>query len=126
MNEFETAREMLAAWDRGDNVWTVEMGGLGPGYEQAIQVLVMEIVRDHIDLPLPTDQQWQEFGASTVRRVDAWPGCGFSGAQVGAAKQLALRYLRDGHKATLDSMRQHDAERLTQISRSWPHDPART
>ena len=29
------AAEQLRRWDAGDSIWTVEMGGLGPGYEQA-------------------------------------------------------------------------------------------
>src|SRR2546426_1913490 len=124
MSEFTTAREALAAWDQGDILWSVEMGGLGPGYEQAIQVLTFEIVRDYLDKPLPDDASWQTWGDDTAHRINDWPGCGFSGAQVGAAKSLALRFLRDGHKATLDSMRAHDNDRLTQESKGWPHDPA--
>ena len=43
--EPNTAAELVAAWDRGDLVPTIEMGGLGPGYEQAIQVLMIELLR---------------------------------------------------------------------------------
>lgn len=45
----ETAADALARWDEGDTVFTVEMGGFGPGYEQAIQLLVFEMIRDHIN-----------------------------------------------------------------------------
>ena len=44
------------------------MGGLGPGYEQAIQVLAIEIVRDNLDSPLPKGVT--AWGDSTVRRID--------------------------------------------------------
>jgi hypothetical protein len=37
--------EVVAAWDAGRVIWTVEMGGLGPGYEQTIQTLVVELLR---------------------------------------------------------------------------------
>lgn len=131
MGEFETAGEALAAWDRGETVWSIEMGGLGPGYEQAIHVLAFEMVRDNLDKPLPVaeavrqrgDAIWETWGDDTVHRVNEWPGCGFSGAQVGAAKQLAYRFLKDGHRASLDSMRAHDKDRLTQVSKTWPHEP---
>lgn len=36
----ETCEEALARWDAGETVFTAEMGGLGPGYEQAIQETV--------------------------------------------------------------------------------------
>jgi len=123
MSEYETAGEALAAWDRGDGLWSVEMGGLGPGYEQAIQVLTFEIVRDYLGKPFPTDEGWSTWADDTVHRVNEWPGCGFSGAQVGAAKSLAFRFLRDGHKGALDTMRDHDKDRLTQVSKTWPHNP---
>jgi hypothetical protein len=37
--------EALAAWDRGDEVETVEMGGMGDGYEMAIQCVAFELLR---------------------------------------------------------------------------------
>ena len=46
----KTLRELLSQWDRGEAVWSVSMGGLGPGYDQAIQILVMEILRDFAEL----------------------------------------------------------------------------
>src|SRR5689334_19222025 len=126
MSEFTTAKEALEAWDRGDSLWSVEMGGLGPGYEQAIHVLVFEIIRDYVDRPdaIPNEgQAAREWADDTVHRVNDWPGCGFSGAQVGAAKHLAWKFLVKGHRATLDTMRAHDQDRLTQVSKTWPHEP---
>lgn len=106
------------------------MGGLGPGYEQCIQLLTMEIVRDHLhSLPAaPVDpenptaaerQEWDAFGEIAVSRLNEKIG-GFSGAQVGAAKNLAANFLRRGYSEALDSMRALDAERLIQISSKWP------
>lgn len=124
--EFTRARDALAAWDRGESVWSIEMGGLGPGYEQTIQVLTFEIVRDYLEKPLPARGTSADGWADdTVYRVNAWPGCGFSGAQVGAAKWLAYRFLDKGHRATLEECRAHDKERLTQVSQTWPHDPTK-
>ena len=116
-----SAVELVAAWDRGDSLWTVEMGGLGPGYEQAIQVAMIEIVRDNIDKPLPVPEDADSWGDDTLRKHSSALG-GLSGAQAGAARSLAYRILKNGYGPTLDSMRQHDKERLTQVSSNrWPH-----
>ena len=124
MSEFDLASEALSAWDRGESVWSMEMGGIGPGYEQAIQVLVFEIVRDQLDSPMPpAGTPMDGWADDTVRRVGEWPGCGFSGAQVGAAKWLAYRFLTRGHKGTLDECRARDRDRLLLVSQAWPHKP---
>ena len=47
----ETAAEMVETWDTGELVWSISMGGLGPGYEQAIQVLAIELMRDLVADP---------------------------------------------------------------------------
>src|SRR2546425_352652 len=87
------AREQLRRWDTGETIWSIEMGGLGPGYEQAIQTLAIEIVRDEIDKPLPQGKEDRHSWAdATVSRVDAQ----LPGAQVGAAKHLAWKWLTDG------------------------------
>lgn len=116
----DTAQEALRRWDDGQGVFTIEMGGLGPGYEQAIQLLVFELLRDNLDKPLPTkDEDWRSWGDATVHRINGSCG-GFSGAQVGAAKNLAFHYLKDGYEATI---RQFDNEkdRTIQVSNFWPH-----
>jgi hypothetical protein len=118
-----TAAEWLRRWDAGEGVWTIEMGGLGPGYEQAIQVCVAEIIRDNIDKPLP-EGKFGEWGDATIERVDAkdpetgkYKLGGLSGAQVGAAKQLAFHFLANGPAKTLEKV---DRDRWTQVSNFWP------
>ena len=111
------AREQLRRWDAGDLIWTIELGRLGPGYEQAIQVLVIEIVRDEIDKPLPVEGSLQEWGNATVTRICGWA---YSVAQVGAAKQLAYHWLRDGVAVTLEGV---PSDRHIQCSKAWPHAP---
>ena len=39
------AVEWLRRWDAGEGVWSIEMGGIGPGYEQCIQITAAEILR---------------------------------------------------------------------------------
>lgn len=121
----ESAAEQLRRWDSGDAIWSIEMGGIGPGYEQAIQVLAIEIVRDNLGkgLPNPEDREW---GMDTVRRLDAKGAdgkhfCGgFSGAQVGAARNLAFRWLERGPAALHEEVEQ---DRRIQVSNFWPRAP---
>ena len=112
----QTAQELIEHWDNGYTVWTIEMGGMGPGYEQAIQLLFIELVRDHIGKPLPTDDLYDTWGNDTVRRIDQSCG-GFSGAQVGAAKQIAYRMLRDGPQQFKESI---PKDRCIQVSKFFP------
>jgi hypothetical protein len=119
----DSANEQLTSWDAGETIWSLEMGGLGPGYEQAIQVLAIEIVRDEIGKPLP-DKPPKDWGDFTVSRIDRLENgrysCGgFSGAQVGAAKSLAYNWLKRGPKRTLELC--NDKHRHIQVSNFWPH-----
>lgn len=121
-----TITEVVQKWDAGEPIQAIEMGGLGPGYEQAIQILIVELLRDNDGKPLPDPEsdEAKTWGDDTVNRVNGWPGCGFSGAQVGAARGVAFRMLSQGYEATLDEMREHDKDRLILASRTWPREPA--
>jgi hypothetical protein len=121
MTEYLVAKdavEQLARWDAGRPIWSVEMGGVGPGYEQAIQVLAIEIVRDELGKPLPPPSSptngWAD---ATVKRVNDECG-GFSGAQVGASKWLAYKWLSIGPAALQDVKEM--ADRHIQVSSFWP------
>jgi hypothetical protein len=121
------AREQLRRWDAGESIWTIDMGGMGPGYEQAIQVLAIEIVRDNLNKPLPevTSAAGKTWGYDTVERIDhklpngKYACGGFSGAQVGAARFLAWQWLKVGPAALLKSPQLK--KRRIQASNFWPH-----
>lgn len=49
----QNGADLIENWDAGQPCWTVEMGGLGPGYEQVIQIAMVELVRDNLGKPLP-------------------------------------------------------------------------
>lgn len=112
----ETAEEALKRWDAGETVFTVEMGGLGPSYEQCIHVAAFELIRGllkegHID--------WEDESDDLNSRADAIlrasPRCnelGLSGAQAGQAKNLAFRTMRVGWRKAIDMEAMTDA--------SWP------
>lgn len=121
----ETAVEQVRLWDAGESVFTVEMGGLGPGYEQAIQVLAIEIMRDEMGkpLPVPGDGTYRAWGDATVARIDyrkpdgTYACGGFSGAQAGAAKQIAYQFLRDGPEKAMADI---PDDRKILVSNRWP------
>jgi len=125
---------MLAIWDAGKTIWAPEMGGLGPGYEQAIQVGIVELCRKMGDKPVtvlefndekqePVDKYSPEFNAA-LHAVSKEFELGLSGAQAGAIKQVAHRYLTDGpRKALLSIKEQCGDNRLIQVSNSWPGKP---
>lgn len=114
-----TVQEALVKWDAGEAVWSIEMGGLGPGYEQAIQILVWELVRDAE--PIPKDGTLEGWGEKAISRADK-TCLGFSGAQVGAAKAVASRFLSDGYEETLAKLPQ---DRRILVSTDWPRVPPR-
>lgn len=124
----ETVSEALKRWDSGQPVFTVEMGGLGPGYEQAIQIAAFEIMREFKDdagVPEMTEAEFNEkWDAEWRARADhAIPeGMGLTGAQAGGAMNLAFCVLRRGYGAAL----REDAakNRLIQVSQNWPSNPS--
>ena len=42
----KTNKEALERWDKGDSLFTISMGGMGPGYEQCIHIVAMETIRE--------------------------------------------------------------------------------
>lgn len=122
----ETVDEMLAAWDRGDTIWTIEMGGLGPGYEQAIQVAAVEFARESRAFQRTEDEKadWERFGEvcdAVLHRIDADLG-GLTGAMYGAAKQIAWQWCcGGGPEAFLRKAREQGLEdRIIQCSKDFP------
>jgi hypothetical protein len=114
----ETAKEALTKWDLGDPVFTVSMGGLGPGYEQCIHIIVFELLREYLDKPLldTNDREaCSAWGDAIINELDK--KYGFSGAQVGAAKHLAVCFLRDGYRKTVRAL---PSDRLIQVAKYFP------
>jgi len=99
--------DVLKAWDDGEAVWSVEMGGIGPGYEQCIQLVAFEIVRDMLDEPVPpigdTEawEPWWDKADETITRVNRDNELGLSGAQAGAAKNIASVFIAQGYEKGL-------------------------
>lgn len=127
----ETVVEMLSKWDAGENIWSVEMGGLGPGYEQAIQILAMELCRSFEVIPRmlwDDESRHEEFLAVIKGRTDEvmhdlWPNkdSGYSGAQVFSAVSLACKYVNVGPRKAVGNL--NDPNRHIQVNRNFPKSP---
>lgn len=125
----ETVKDALELWDSGQPVFTVSMGGLGPGYEQALQMLAFEIMRAFRNLPVPAEDDetgWKRINVvadKVVAKLDKEDWGGFSGAMVGAAKNLATVTWRNGYRKALRMPAVKD--RLIQVSKRFPQAAAR-
>jgi hypothetical protein len=121
------AAEWLKRWDEGHIVHTIEMGGLGPGYEQCIHTTCAEILRHMLAQkydPVAWDastEQWRidrEAINKAVMAVPAVKDLGLSGAQWGAAMNIAGHLYRHGPAHVMQDDRVKD--RHIQVSRGFP------
>lgn len=121
------AKDWLARWDAGSGVWSIEMGGLGPGYEQAIQIAAAEVLRVMLDRKFDASTWKEVIGPWTADRVAieavvmesrAVKVLGLSGAQWGAALALAREIYRQGPVALFADRALKD--RHIQVCRTFP------
>lgn len=102
----ETCEEALAAWDAGESVFTVEMGGIGPSYEQQIHIVAFELVRLllAVELPLDDPQRMAQLEEYLLKEAGIWNknlSLGLSGAQAASAVHIALMTKRHGWRAAV-------------------------
>lgn len=120
------AADWLNRWDDGRSVWSISMGGLGPGYEQCIQITAAEILRHLLERQYDAakwedrdvwdrDHKEIETAGFANARISA---LGLSGAQWGAAMNLALQFYRRGPRTVMTDERVKD--RHIQVQRTFP------
>lgn len=120
------AADWLARWDAGKSIWTIEMGGLGPGYEQCIQIAAAEVLRFLIDNKVDCATQyegdaWKALRGEIDKSLRANPAInalGLSGAQAGAATSLATMLYKTGPRGMMNDPRVKD--RHIQASKNFP------
>jgi hypothetical protein len=116
--------DWLTRWDGGRGVWSIEMGGLGPGYEQAIQITMAECLRWFVankpDAALWSDKdEWAKTRDALEKAMHpVVDPLGLSGAQWGAAVNLAAMFYRNGPQGVMADARVKD--RHIQISNALP------
>ncbi len=124
------AAEWLRRWDEGKTVWTISMGGLGPGYEQCIAILTAEIIRIYLGMNLDCEvvaddeREWERIREERDKILfsnKAISDLGVSGAQVGAAANIAGHLYRRGPVEVMNDPRVKD--RHIQITKEFPKAP---
>jgi hypothetical protein len=118
------AADWLNRWDAGKGVWTIEMGGLGPGYEQCIHITGAEILRWLLEHKpnLSDETVWPSIRdqiSDAVASHSPVKELGLSGAQWGAACSIAAALYRRGPRAVMADEQVKD--RHIQVSRDFPH-----
>jgi hypothetical protein len=102
------------------------MGGLGPGYEQCIHITCAEILRWFIDNACDASK-WAEADGwkadrermtKDLHEVNAVKKLGLSGAQWGAAVNIATRLYLDGPRKVMTDDRVKD--RHIQVQKHFP------
>lgn len=118
----ETAAEALERWDQGKPVQTIDCGGMGPGYEQTIHLLVFGAVREVLDRDellspgwsqVATPHDWLELTSDVAEELEL----GATGAQVHAASELARHYVTRGWSEVVGDAA---AARRIFVSKAWP------
>jgi len=105
------AADLLSRWDAGRGVWSIAMGGFGPGYEQALQIASFEVLR-HLLNGGKIDA-----AEDALARVEY---LGLSGAQWGAARSLALAFHERGPRKVHEDF---DSDRHIPASKFFPSGP---
>lgn len=130
----QECRKMLEKWDNNEIVWTIEMSGLGPAYEQCIQITMFEMLRFMVSQPVnwryvetekdrPYEKRyyWRTYERTMKRALYAddspCKDLGLTGAQAGAATSLATVFLARGHQGGLDQV---EKERQTMVRKYFP------
>ena len=120
-HDYGTLDEALDRWNKDELVTTIEMGGLGPDYEQGIQISVFELLNDLKDVEIPFDDNEatskliEETFYKTIARVKELDG--LSGAMAGAAMHVAYMFRRHGYSEAINMA---DQDRRIQCKRKFP------
>jgi hypothetical protein len=116
-------QDVIDRWDAGDTIWSIEMGGLGPGYEQAIQAAAMEILRQMLAETADAsgwdkDVAMRSYSEGLHAKIGGkLSGLGLSGAQFGAAMNIAARIYKYGPREFAKGI---PSDRKIQVSNRWP------
>ena len=121
-----SATDWLRRWDAGKSVWSIEMGGLGPAYEQCIHITAAEILR-HMLAKAYVPELWAEKEKwehdreeieTMLHENKTITELGLSGAQWGAALNLAAMLFRKGPRMVITDERVKD--RHIQVQKFFP------
>lgn len=110
----QSVEKWLYDYNAGKEVKSVEMGGIAKEYEEAIQDLSVEILKEMVE----TESSLDELNKISDRAVSRLSDIhGFSGAQVGAAKNLCAVFWKNGVPTALDMMFKQEPNRIIKIKK---------
>ena len=121
-----TNESVLKSWDAGEGVWSIEMGGLGPGYEQCIQLMTFEFLRAMLEEPFDfagkadDTKAWRDYVDALEKKAgpaDVINKLGPSGAQFGAAMNAAAIFARHGYAKGIEMA---SKDRRIQVRKHFP------
>ena len=121
-----TNEDVLAEWDRNGSVWSCELGGLGPGYEQCIQIMGFEMLRAMVADPFDYEANDgdQDAWRAYSKHIESEPTVkaiieklGPSGAQFGAAMNIASVFAKNGYAKGMEMVPE---DRRIQVSKNFP------
>lgn len=122
-NDFKlSAQQAVERWDAGKSLWSIEMGGLGPSYEQAIQVAAIEMLREALAAadPAMVPEAFTKVCESVISKHNDALG-GLSGAQFSVAMNLAYMAFTHGWTGMIENAKEKGlGDRLIQIDDRWP------
>lgn len=113
-----TARDALRKWDKGEPVFSLDITGMGPSYEQCTQMLVFAAIRAMYSRNRPKHRRGVYTDGvfdNTAHRMNRW--LGFSGTQVAFARHFVMHVFKNGWAATLEA---RPMERIIQVCKDWP------
>ena len=97
--------QLIAAWNNNQPVTVVEMGGLGPEYEQAIYILVFAFLTELLAQPQPINF---ELATKIILEITRLPTIETlitevnpTGTMFGAAWNAAFVFMRHGYEKGL-------------------------
>lgn len=115
MNDNE---EFILKLHNGETVETIEMGGISESYENAIQGLFVDMLLILHKKKIPDKAEDITQIINHVAKTCIWRlKYGYSGAQVGAAKNLTFIVWRDGISKTVENMRIQDKNRIIKMDK---------
>lgn len=118
-----TWQQAAKRWAEGNIVWTVALGGLGPSYEQCIQILVFETMarwpKETFNLQPSAKGYPDEFNVffeDLATKLDH--SLEFSGNQVEMAKHTAWQFMHFGYEEMLAKAPRH---RKIMVQKKFPN-----
>jgi hypothetical protein len=112
--------ELIEAWDKDEIITSIEMGGLGPGYEQAIQTVAVEFARATKDVD-PGDRGAFQRACHRVLETLDNDLRGITLGMFAAAEWLARKWRTVGPEGLIEEAKKDGKEdRIVLVRRVFP------